>query len=100
VRDVASGTRLLRRKVLEEIPLYGDFHRYLPILAERTGFRVEEVPSIPNPQTHRAMLFAPPMYLWRLIDIITVLFISRFTRRSCVYSEVWDRSFSLSACRS
>jgi hypothetical protein len=81
VRDVASGTRLLRRKVLEEIPLYGDFHRYLPILAARTGFRVEEVPCLPNPQTHRAAVYAPLMYLWRLIDVITVLFISRFTRR-------------------
>jgi hypothetical protein len=81
VRDVASGTRLLNRKVLEEIPLYGDFHRYLPILAERNGFRVEEVPCLPNPQTHRPAVYAPLTYLWRLIDVITVLFISRFTRR-------------------
>ena len=81
VRDVASGTRLLHRKVLEEIPLYGDFHRYLPILARRNGFRVEEVPCLPNPQTHRPAVYAPLMYLWRLIDVITVLFISRFTRR-------------------
>jgi hypothetical protein len=81
VQDVASSTRLLRREVLEEIPLYGDFHRYLPILAERTGFRVEEVPALPHPQIHRAAVHAPSTYLWRLIDIITVLFISRFTRR-------------------
>jgi hypothetical protein len=81
VRDVASGTRLLRREVLDEIPLYGDFHRYLPILARRTGFRVEEVAVPPHPQSQRTSIHAPSTYLWRLIDVINVLFISRFTRR-------------------
>ena len=81
VRDVASSTRVLRPEVLDEIPLYGEFHRYLPILAERTGFRVEEVPATPHEHAHRAAVHAPFTYFWRLIDILTVLFISRFTRR-------------------
>jgi hypothetical protein len=81
IRDVASATRVLRREVLSEIPLYGEFHRYLPVLAERTGFRVVEVPSAANERLRRAPVHAPTTYLFRLIDILTVLFISRFTRR-------------------
>ncbi len=81
IRDVASGTRVLRREVLTEIPLYGEFHRYLPILAERTGFRVVEVDSVPSSRVHRAAVYGPTTYLFRLIDVLSVLFISRFTRR-------------------
>ena len=80
VRDVASGTRLLQREVLEDIPVYGDFHRYLPILAARAGFRVEEVVARQRAGTHRPVVHRPATYLWRAIDLVTVLFISRFTR--------------------
>jgi hypothetical protein len=80
VRDVASGTRVMRREVLQEIPLYGDFHRYLPILASRVGFRVEEVDARPAQRARRPSVHAASTYLWRAIDIVTVLFISRFTR--------------------
>lgn len=36
---------VIRRKVLQEAPVYGDFHRYLPVLAECAGFAVREVPA-------------------------------------------------------
>lgn len=80
VRDVASGTRVMRREVVEEIPLYGDFHRYLPILATRFGFRVEEVEAVQAPRARRPPVHKLSTYLSRGIDLITVLFISRFTR--------------------
>src|SRR6266403_2034042 len=41
--DLGCGARAMRRRVLEEIALYGDQHRFLPVLATRQGFRVVEV---------------------------------------------------------
>lgn len=79
-RDIASGTRALRREVVEEIPLYGDFHRYLPLLAERVGFRVREVPADQHRGASAPVVHRPSIYLWRGIDILSVLFIGRFTR--------------------
>lgn len=79
-RDIASGTRAIRRAVFEEIPVYGDFHRYLPILADRAGFRVVELPAAQDSRGHAPVLHQPLLYLWRAIDVLTVLFISRFTR--------------------
>lgn len=81
VHDVASETRVMRRSVLAEIPLYGDFHRYLPILAERAGFAVRQIDAVERADAHRPALYKPADYLWRAIDVITVLFISRFTRK-------------------
>jgi hypothetical protein len=79
-RDIASRTRLLRKSVLEEIPLYGDFHRYLPVLAERSAFRVREIPAAEHPRATTPLLRSPLTYLWRALDTLTVVFISRFTR--------------------
>ena len=42
--DIACGVRLIRRPVAEALPLYGDLHRFLPALALREGYRVDEVP--------------------------------------------------------
>ena len=78
--DVASETRALRRSVAEETPLYGDFHRYLPLLAERLGFRVEEIPARQHPDAHPQAVHSPLLYLWRAIDVLSIFFISRFTR--------------------
>ena len=79
-RDIASETRAMRRRVAEETPIYGDFYRYIPLLAERLGFRVEEIPAAPHPRSSAPAVHAPRLYLWRAIDILSIFFISRFTR--------------------
>jgi len=79
-QDLASGTRAMNSKVLAEVPLYGDFHRYLPILAQRLGFDVQERPAQQHPAAKPRTIHSPLVYLWRAIDVLTVFFISRFTR--------------------
>jgi dolichol-phosphate mannosyltransferase len=79
-RDVASETRALHRQVAGETPLYGDFYRYLPLLAERLGFRVQEIPAAQHSRATAPVVHAPRIYLWRAIDILSIFFISRFTR--------------------
>jgi dolichol-phosphate mannosyltransferase len=79
-QDIASGTRVIRRVVFDEIPVYGDFHRYLPILADRAGFRVVELPAAQDDRSRSPVVHSPLLYLWRAIDVLTVFFISRFTR--------------------
>jgi hypothetical protein len=79
-RDIASETRALHREVARETPLYGDFYRYLPLLAERLGFRVQEIPAAQHSRAAAPVVHAPRIYLWRAIDILSIFFISRFTR--------------------
>ena len=78
--DVASETRALRREVARETPLYGDFYRYLPLLAERLGFQVEEIPARQHPRASSRAVHPLRIYLWRAIDVLSIFFISRFTR--------------------
>jgi hypothetical protein len=78
--DIASSTRAFRREVLREVPLYGDFHRYLPILAHRAGFRVREIPVDQHADAKPPRVHRPFLYVWRVIDLFAVFFIARFTR--------------------
>lgn len=79
--DVASGVRAMRREVLDEVPVYGDLVRFLPVLAQREGFRVEEVPVPQHPEDSRPRVYSPGIYVRRIIDLLGLFFMVRFTRK-------------------
>jgi glycosyltransferase involved in cell wall biosynthesis len=79
--DIACGARALRRQVLEEIELYGDQHRFIPYLADRHGFRVIEVDVAQSAKDRFTGSYAPFEYLRSLLDIFTVFFLVRFTKK-------------------
>jgi glycosyltransferase involved in cell wall biosynthesis len=81
VEDIASPLKALRRELLDEIPVYGDFHRYLPILADRAGFSVREVAVRPHAEPSPPIVHRPETYLWRALDLLSIFFLTRFTRR-------------------
>jgi len=80
-RDLGCGVRLLKREVAEEIPLYGDQHRFLPALARRRGFRVREVSLKQSAQDLFLGHYRIREYLHRFLDILTVFFLVRFTKK-------------------
>ncbi len=81
LRDISCGLRAMKVEVLREIPLYGDLHRFIPILAYSQGFRIAEVPHPQSPADARLRLHPPGIYLRRLLDILTVFFLTKFTRK-------------------
>jgi glycosyltransferase involved in cell wall biosynthesis len=80
-RDLGCGVRLLKRTVAEEITLYGDQHRFLPVLAERRGFNVREVELAQSPNDQFRGRYRLREYLHRILDIMTVFFLVRFTKK-------------------
>ena len=81
LRDLGCGARAMRRCVLEEISLYGDQHRLLPALADRQGFHVSEVDVPQSPLDRFTGHYRARDYLHRLLDIFTVFFLVRFTKK-------------------
>jgi glycosyltransferase involved in cell wall biosynthesis len=79
--DMACGLRVMRRVVAESIPLYGDLHRFIPALALREGYRVEEVPVPQHPKDARTRVYRPGVYLRRLLDIAAFFFLAKFTEK-------------------
>ncbi len=79
--DLGCGARAMKRRVLEEIPLYGELHRFLPVLANRQGFRVVEVDLQQSPRDRYEGGYPLRDYVRRALDIFTVFFLVRFTKK-------------------
>lgn len=79
--DLGCGVRAMRRQVASEVILYGDQHRFLPLLAERQGFKVVEMDVAQAPDDVFRRLYSVGVYVRRLLDILTIVFIVKFTRK-------------------
>lgn len=80
-RDLGCGVRALKRQITEEIPLYGDQHRFLPVLAGRQGYRIREVDIAQSPKDKFTRVYRPGVYPRRLLDMLTVFFLIKFTKK-------------------
>jgi glycosyltransferase involved in cell wall biosynthesis len=80
-RDLGCNVRLLNRTVVEEIPLYGEQHRFFPALASRQGFRIREVELRQSTKDQFQGRYRIREYLHRILDILTVFFLIRFTKK-------------------
>jgi len=80
-QDLSCGFRVLRADVARNLQIYGGLHRFLPILAETQGFRVCELPLRQHGDDADTRYYGVQLYLKRLLDILTVFFIAKFTRR-------------------
>jgi glycosyltransferase involved in cell wall biosynthesis len=81
LHDLGCGARAMKRRVLEEITLYGDQHRFLPVLASRNGFKVMEIELQQSPLDRFAGGYELREYVRRALDICTVFFLVRFTKK-------------------
>jgi glycosyltransferase involved in cell wall biosynthesis len=81
LHDFNCGFKVYRREVLEQIALYGELHRYIPVLASRRGFAVGEIAVTHHPRRHGVSKYGWDRLYKGLLDLITVLFITRYTRR-------------------
>lgn len=79
--DLGCGARAMTRAVVNELQLYGDQHRFLPILADRRGFRVRELRVRQSARDACRRAYRPREYARGLLDIFTVFFLVRFTKR-------------------
>jgi glycosyltransferase involved in cell wall biosynthesis len=79
--DVGCGVRALKREVVDELPLYGDQYRFIPLLAARRGFNVCEVPVRAAESGRLYDRHGVSGYLARLLDIFAIVFLTRFTKK-------------------
>ena len=81
LHDFNCGFKAYRREVLEQVAIYGELHRYIPVLASRRGFAVGEIQVTHHPRRHGASKYGWDRFYKGLLDLITVLFITKYTRR-------------------
>jgi glycosyltransferase involved in cell wall biosynthesis len=81
LHDFNCGLKVLRREVAEEVHLYADLHRFLPVLAARRGFRVGEVPVRHHPRRHGRSNYGWERIGAGIFDLPRVLLLGRYAAR-------------------
>ncbi len=81
LHDHNCGFKIYRREIFDEVKLYGEMHRFVPVLASARGFKVGE-----NPVNHRARTHGVSKYGWSrlpkgFLDLLTVSFLTGFNQR-------------------
>jgi hypothetical protein len=77
LHDFNCGLKAYRREVTQALHVYGEMHRYLPVLAHVLGFRVSEIPVRHRARRHGETKFGRARFLNGLLDLMTVLFLTR-----------------------
>lgn len=79
--DLGCTVRIFNRELLEKIYIYGDQHRFLPILANRSGFKVEEYAVAQYYTDVTKRVYSIKHYTDRLVNFISIFFLVKFTKK-------------------
>jgi glycosyltransferase involved in cell wall biosynthesis len=80
LHDINCGFKAYRRELLDDIKLYGELHRFIPVLAHQRGFRVSEIPVTHHPRQFGKSKFGARRFLRGFLDLLMVLFLMTYLR--------------------
>jgi dolichol-phosphate mannosyltransferase len=81
LHDHNCGMKCYRRQVLDEVRLYGELHRFVPVLAAARGWKVGEIPIAHRPRKFGSSKYGVRRFTKGLLDLLTVKFIVGFGQR-------------------
>ena len=81
VHDAGCSVRAFKRHVIDEVYIYGDLHRFLPIIAFRHGFKVKEIKVSQAGHDVFRRIYPVGLYIRRLLDLLTIFFLIKFTKK-------------------
>jgi glycosyltransferase involved in cell wall biosynthesis len=82
LHDINCGFKAYRREIIEDdhLKLYGEFHRFVPVMAHWRGFRVTEIKVAHHPRRFGVSKYGVRRFARGLIDLLNVLFLTTFLR--------------------
>jgi glycosyltransferase involved in cell wall biosynthesis len=80
LHDHNCGLKCFRKEALQQIPLYGERHRFIPILAHAKGFRVVEMEVHHHPRRHGKSKYGAQRFVKGTLDLITMTFLAGYTQ--------------------
>jgi dolichol-phosphate mannosyltransferase len=81
LHDLNCGLKAYRAEAVAGLRIYGELHRFIPVLAHYRGFRVAELPVNHRPREHGRSRYGMERYLRGFLDLLTVTFMGRYRHR-------------------
>ena len=81
LHDMNCGLKAYRAEVVKGLRLYGELHRFIPVLAHYEGYRIGELAVNHRPRGHGRSRYGVERYLRGFLDFLTVSFLSRYRYR-------------------
>ena len=81
LHDHNCGFKVYRREIFDEVKLYGEMHRFVPVLAAAKGFRVTEIPVNHRARQHGVSKYGIRRLPKGFLDLLTVSFLTGFNQR-------------------
>src|ERR671937_246773 len=81
LHDMNCGLKAYRAEAVRGLRLYGELHRFIPVLAHYRGFRIAELSVNHRPREHGRSRYGMERYLRGFLDLLTVSFIGRYRHR-------------------
>jgi glycosyltransferase involved in cell wall biosynthesis len=98
LHDHNSGMKCYRAEVFREVRLYGELHRFIPVLASARGFRIGEIEVAHRPRKFGHSKYGVRRFVKGFLDLLTVKFLTSFSHRpQHVLGSIGLTAFSLGA---
>lgn len=81
LHDFDCGFKCFRREVVEAIDIYGELHRYIPVLAYKEGFKITEIEVHHRERKHGNSKYGMERYMRGLLDSLTTTFLLKYHDR-------------------
>ncbi len=89
IHDFNCGLKAYRREVVKAVRIYGELHRYIPVLAHWEGFKIGELVVQHRPRRYGKSKFGVGRFWKGLLDLMTALFTTRYLRRPLHLFGFW-----------
>ena len=90
LHDFNCGLKAYRKKVVKSIEVYGEMHRYIPVLAKWAGFRkISEKPVEHRPRKYGITKFGWERFVNGFLDLGSIMFVGKFGKRPMHFFGLW-----------
>ncbi len=96
LHDFNCGLKAYKQELVKDLQVYGEMHRYIPALAHWEGYKVTEIPVQHHPRKYGKTKFGVSRFLKGFLDLLTVMFTTRFLKRPLHFFGTLGGIFALS----
>lgn len=98
LHDFNCGLKAYKKEVVKNIEVYGEMHRYIPVIAKWAGFvNIQEQIVQHYPRKYGVTKFGLSRFIYGFLDLLSIYFVGKFSKRPMHFLEPWAFYLSLPA---